>query len=259
MGIFDFFKNNMEQSSNKNLSLESVLQKAASEPKYRPELYKRLLSDKLVVLTKDNEGHEGFRMANAGERISVLNLPGGKIPIFTSKAKIYDNNVLKQKFSVLEIKGEDLFTLIKGATAVLNPYSNIRKELTSSEIEQMLDGTIFTAPHSQIRFDEPTPIIFNQQPPKYPTELVSELQKLYATKPSVKAAYLAWIKIPSSNEPPHYIIAIDCDGEDRPLNKEAYIVVKHFLGPNEIVDFFKIDDRGGISDYFKKTEPFYKK
>jgi hypothetical protein len=54
MGLFDIFKKKNRQPGFTNLSLEDLLQKAATKPEYRPEFYKRLLSDKLVVITSDN-------------------------------------------------------------------------------------------------------------------------------------------------------------------------------------------------------------
>src|SRR5687768_15577178 len=147
MGIFDIFKKKKEQLVQE--SLETLLQKAATGPASRVEFYKRLLSDDLVIIT-DASGTEGKRIAKAGEKINIFSYPDGKIPVFTSKERIFDKGVVKEEVHIMEIKGESLFGLARGATFLLNPYSDYGKELLPEEIEAMLKGTILTSSHKQI-------------------------------------------------------------------------------------------------------------
>ena len=221
MGLFDFFKNKSDQQTKDNLSLEILLQKSATDPAVRPEFYKRLLSDKLVVITNFSGQQDGLRMTQTGEKVNIFNYPDGKIPVFTSKPRIFDKGVVKEELKVLEMKGENLFTLATGATFILNPYSDYGKELLPSEIAQMLNGTILTtAAHNQIKIQKDTPIQIGQ-PANYPTEIVNALRQLFSSKPNIKAAYLGWILNPASNEPPHYIFALDGDGDLQSITHEA--------------------------------------
>jgi hypothetical protein len=61
--------------------------------------------------------------------VSILKLTDGRIPVFTAKERIFDKEVIKEKVTYLAMKGEDLFNLAKGASFVLNPYSDYGKEL----------------------------------------------------------------------------------------------------------------------------------
>jgi hypothetical protein len=259
MGLFDFFKKKPSLSELDNLSLEIILQKASSEPAYRPLLYKRLLSDELVVLTKNSPFKGGNQIAQVNTDISLISLEDKRIPVFTSTERIFDKGVIKEQVEFLKMKGEDLFKLAKNATFVLNPYSDFGKDLIPTEIEGMLDGTILTYNSKRITITKPTNIIIGQ-PAKYPTEIVNSLKILFANNLNVKSAHVGWYHNPESKVPPHYIIGIDADGDFQGLTQQAGFTTQQFLSKGELVDFIKMDTRGGIRDYFlNKTEPFYKR
>jgi hypothetical protein len=159
----------------------------------------------------------------------------------------------------LELKGEDLFNTTKGAALILNPYSGYGKELVPAEIEQMLNGTILTSSHRKITIAKETSVQIGQ-PANYPTEIVNTLSNLFSKNANVNAAYVGWIYNPSSGQPPHYIFAIDGKGDLQNLTDQAGFIAQQYLKPDEFVDFFRINNKGGISDYFlKETKPFYRK
>ena len=158
----------------------------------------------------------------------------------------------------MRMKGKDLFDLAKGATFLLNPYSDYGKELIPDEIEKMLSGDIFS-PSRTITVEKKTEVQIGQ-PAKYPAEIVNALKQLFSNRPQIKTGYLGWIYDPASGQPPHYIFALDGDGDINNVTNEAGFTARQFLGQDEFVDFIKIDSNGGISDYFlKQTEPFYKR
>ena len=97
------------------------------------------------------------------------------------------------------------------------------------------------------------------KPATYPTEIVNLLQELFSKKVKVYTAYLAWVQNTATNEPPHYIFAIDTDEEWDSLIEETVSAVKKCFSSDVFIDFMKIG-KGGINDYFiNKTTPFYKK
>jgi len=259
MKLFNIFKKKKDPPGFSDLSLEDLLQNAATKPEYRPELYKRLLSDKLVVITTDNGRPDGEWVAKENTTVNIVSLADGKIPVFTSEQKIFDKGIVKEQVRFLELRGEDLFHTTRGATLILNPYSDYGKELLPREIEQMLNGTILTATHKKITVEKETTVQIGQ-PANYPTEMVNALSNLFSKNPNVKAAYLGWIFNPSSGQPAHYIFAIDGNGDLQNLTDEAGFIAQQYLKPEEIVDFLRLNEKGGISDYFlKETKPFYTK
>lgn len=54
------------------------------------------------------------------------------------KKRYFDKGIVKEQVEVLEVRSEDIFNFFKGATLVLNPYSDYGKELLPNEIEGLL-------------------------------------------------------------------------------------------------------------------------
>lgn len=257
MGLFDF-KNNKEISTQIKLDLESLLMKAATEPAYRAELYKRLLSDNLIIITQDSKMTEGKQILEKDTQVKIISYPDGKIPVFTSTQRIFDKGIVTEQVNYLEMKGENLFELTKGATFLLNPYSDYGKELLPDEIDSMLKGTILTDKAKTITIQKDTNVQIGQ-PVNYPKEIISSLNELFSNKQNVKAAYLGWIYSPDSGEPPHYIFGLDASGDYNSLVQEAGFIAKQYLGSDDFVDFIKMDNNTGVVKYLKSTLPFYEK
>lgn len=261
MRLFDLFKKKSDNSKQGNFGdeniIETTLRKASTEPAYRAEFYKKLLSEKLIVLTDKTNLPEGVQTVQENTNINLATLPDGRIPVFTSTSKIFDKGVIKAQVPFLEMKGEDLLKLATGATFILNPYSDYGKELLPDEIKSLLKGTILTDNHRQITIEKETPVQIGQ-PANYPTEMVNSLKTLFKNRPSVKAAYLGWIFTPSSNEPPHLIFALDIENDKQSITNEAGVTLEQYRNANEIIDFIQLETSGGLSDYFlNQTKPFY--
>ena len=259
MGLFNIFKNKKANTIQEdNLDLETIVKKAATEPAYRPSLYKRLLSDSLFVIVQDNGMSDGEHTLKKDTQVGIVSYPDGKIPIFTSTQRIFDKGIIKEEIKYLAMKGEELFKITKGATLVLNPYSDYGKELLPVEVEKMISGTILTDRAKNLTLKVDTKVQIGQ-PAKYPTEIVNSLKELFSNRPNVKAAYLGWIYNPSLGDPPHLIFGLDADGDFKTLTQEAGFTAQQHLVEGEFADFVQMDIGSGISDYLKGTTPFYKK
>lgn len=258
MGLFDSLKKNLSGEQKYSMSLESLLQRAITEPAFRADFYKSLLTANLFVISPKSDIPDGRRTLQEGSTVNLVSLPDGNIPVFTSTERIFDNNVIQEEMQYLQMNGRDLFELAKGASFILNPYSDYGKELLSDEVEKILDGTILTESTKTMTIGKSTEVLVGQ-PANYPSEMISSLKKLFAERPSIKKAYLGWIHNPKSEDPPHYIFGIDADRDFQDLIPEAGFAAKQYLRSDEFVDFIKID-KGGVSDYLvKNTKPFYEK
>lgn len=260
MGLFDVFKkkNNQQAIENTILSLEALLQKATTESAYRAEFYKRILSENLVIITQNSELPKGSKILQENTKIKIVSYADGKIPVFTSTDRIFDQSVVKDEIEYMEMKGENLFELAKGATFLINPYSEYGKELLPEEVERILSGEILTDNSTTLIIEKNTKVEIGQ-PAKYPTDIINSLKILFSNKPILKAAYLGWIFNAESGEPPHYIFGLEADEDIESLTQEAGFTVKEFLKADEFVDFIKVDKKSGLSDYFYSVEPFYKR
>jgi hypothetical protein len=254
MSFFDFFKKKADAPQTGELSLEMLLQKAATEPAFRAQFSQRLLTDEVIVITQNSGRPPGEHVLEEDSTISIVALSDGRIPIFTSTDRIFDEGVINEEVHFTAMKGVDLFETTRGATLVINPFSQYRKDLLAGEIEQMLDGSLAQSKKITIQKDTPVQI---GQPANFPDALVASLQKLFAERPNVNAAYLGWIYNPESGDPPHLIFSIDADGDFQTVVNEAGFTAEQYLEPSEVVDFVKFGN-GTLDDYFESTKPFYK-
>jgi len=256
MGLFDIFKKKTETIQKGDI-LESLLKAAMSDELSRLGFYEALLVEPLMVITHKEIDEGGKKTLQEGAMIDIRSLTDGKIPIFSSSQRVFDNGIYKENANILTMKGRDFFELTKGATVVLNPFSNYNKELIPEEIEDLLSGKIFHPISRPITIQKETQVQIGQ-PAVYPKQMVDCLIELFANEPDVDAAYLGWIFDPSSGEPPHYIFCIDTKGDTADINKKAGTTAQKFFKKREFIDIVNMQAKG-LTDYFKKTQPFYKK
>ena len=254
MSLFNFFQKKPEASTEK-LSIEDLLQRAATEPAFRAEFSKRVLSDELIVITESDGRPDGEQTLKENTTISIIHLQDGRIPVFTSTDRIFDQGVIKEQVHFTAMKGASLLDMTRGATLVINPFSPYGKDLLPAEIEQMLAGTHGASKKIVIENDTKIQI---GQPANYPNEIVASLQRLFAERPNVNAAYLGWIYNPESGDPPHLIFSIDAEGDFQSVVDEAGFTAQQYLEKSEVVDFVRFG-HGTLDDYFSSAAPFYKK
>jgi hypothetical protein len=153
MGLFDIFKqkketdplnNSNEQvmTDTEDLNLDVLMEKAIKEPAYKSAFYDRILTDEIIVISMNINVSEGYQYLAVGTSVELYSLPDGSIPLFTSVDRIFDNGVVKEDVEFLKMSGADLFSVALGETFVVNPYSEYKKKISSSEAERLLDGRI---------------------------------------------------------------------------------------------------------------------
>lgn len=257
MGIFDIFKKPKKDKGFPVNDLEKSLIEAYNDVSARNRFYTKLLWNDLIVLTDANPNlHEGVNTLNENTTVQFVTFEDGRIPIFTSENRIFDKGVVKEKLQIMSMKGQDLFGIAKGATFVLNPYSDYGKELLKEEIESLIDGSIFEDSNSH-SVEKDTEVLIGQ-PTIKPTEFLKALSRLFQEHETVKSAFVGIIKMAKSEEEPHLIIAIDLEADLGSVTCKAIPIAEKMMAKEEVVDFIKIDDKGGVSDYFtKETKPFY--
>jgi len=255
MGIFDFFKK--KTTDNSGDSLEALLKKAATEPAVRPAFYKKLLTENLLIITDGKSLPIENNMIQKDAVVNISTLADGRIPVFTSTDRMFDQGIIKEQVPYLAVKGSDLFGFIKGATIILNPYSDYGKELLPGEIEDLLSGKVSSGGHQTIEIKKETRMLIGQ-PAVYPTEMVAALSRLFAGEPAVNCAYIALIQFPDAHQPPHFALGIDAGGPTDTLYQKAGTLAQQFLKPGEFIDVINTG-AGKANNYFSSVAPFYKK
>lgn len=247
---------NSTPNSNIDDSLEVLLQRAATDPACRSEFYRRLLMAELFVISKPMDVPAGTRTMQEGDSIEILSLNDGRLPIFTSSDRIYDKGIVTEQVHYIKAPGKELFNLTKGATLVLNPFSDYGKELVPDEIASLLQGTIFQGLNRQVNIPQNTEVLVGQ-PNVYPTAMVNAVVAVAKTEPLINAVYMAYMQFKDSTEPPHFVFSIDAgDGFDM-VKEKVGITAQRELKPGEVLDVIKFGTT--LHEYFSKVEPFYKR
>ncbi|MBJ7427548.1 MAG: SseB family protein [Bacteroidia bacterium] len=144
MGLFDIFKKKKTDSTFPENELEQNLIKAASNISAQKEFYRKLLWNQIYVLTDEQSvSKEAFQTMKKDIKVKFITFEDGQIPVFKSINRIFDKGIIKEEVPYLSLKGQHLFDVAKGATFILNPYSEYGKELIPEEIMNLMDGTIY--------------------------------------------------------------------------------------------------------------------
>ena len=240
--------------------LEETLLLAATNPDARPDFYRALLREDVLVLTLPKEGEPAGEIpVTQNMEVQLQVLHDGKIPVFTARERIFDSNVVKEEVPYLRLSGFDLFQMVQGADCALNPFSSLGKLFTANELAELLAGQLFEGPAHQIPPD--TQVLLGQ-PANFPTALVESLSTYAAAQPLIRAIYLAQMQLPDSPEPARLLLGFDVEGEDTAFLQEVGAVIQHHLdATHQFVDIVLVSPNSEepLSHYFYQTEPVYKR
>ncbi len=264
MGLFDFIKNKKDKTENteevrKAISdnIEYLLEKAASEPGLRPKFYKTLLNSELIVLTNENSGEEGVQTLEKNTTLNIMSMSDGKIPVFTSTDRIFDKGVIKTEVPFIGMNGRSLLEATQGATLILNPFSDFGKELTPSEIQRLLNGSIFK-PQEQQDLKKNTRVRIGQ-PAQIPDGLEKSLIEFAKTRNEIDSVYIAMTERVDSGEYPSLIIGLKVTNNEQEVLGELGEAIRPYISEGKHIDMMKISGNDGLSKYFETIEPIYKK
>lgn len=256
MGFRDIFRKDSKNQDNDRSNLEILILESKQRGSFSSEFYKKVLCEDLIILTYNTESPEGQHDLHQQSSVNIVTYPEGQIPIFTSVDRIYDKAVIKEKVQYILMKGIDLFSMAKGATFIVNPYSDTVKEFLPAEVEIMLNQSETKNGLSMEKVSD----IQIGQPDDYPNEMLKNLSDFFSTRKEVLSAYIGWIFNPSANKEPHYIIGIKANDDSKTLVAAACGIAMEALPQKEAVDIVVLSRRSIISDFLiHKTKPFYQR
>jgi hypothetical protein len=89
--------------------------------------------------------------------------------------------------------------------------------------------------------------------------LMQALQTLFVKYPNVVAAYVAQIVDPEAGTPPHPVIGVLTDGTSQDVYRDAGIVIRDMIGPDETVDMIEMQG-SPLGQYIQKAgQLFYQR
>lgn len=238
------------------VKLEKLLENAAKNPAFRPDFYDALRQSDLVVpyLPDKNQAlqnGEVFLKQDTAVKVKELVREDGQrfIPIFTSVEALQKG--VKTTEAYLQLNAKTLFEITKGASYVLNPYSNYAKEFSPEEIESLMNHTIS---EKNIHLLEKDAQILVGQPKDYPHLLIDTLKNYFSKTNNVNAAYLAQIFVPNKDEKPHLMVGVDMYGDNEKILKNSMMIAQSFLNKEEFIDFLVVEKH---HDFVKDIKPFF--
>lgn len=237
--------------------LERLLVNAADDPASRPDFYRALLDSKVCVIgwigdRQPDENEEDEFVAQGGEQLSIQHAQHeGRevIPIFTSEERVA---AYAPGSTYVALLARDLLEMTGPQELLLNPGSPYGKHFTADEVRGLLDGSLFQPQETWVA-QKPEQMLIGK-PARYPDKFVAALQTLFASRRNVRRAYLALIHIPSRNEAPNLLLAIDVEGDLGPVAADCGIVARETLEPGEFTD---IATPSIAPDYFASDTPIY--
>ncbi|OON69274.1 enhanced serine sensitivity protein SseB C-terminal domain-containing protein [Hymenobacter sp. CRA2] len=238
-------------------NLENALLMAAQDPQYRLAFYHELLHAELIVLTNAPEGAEpGEVTVTEGTEVQLHVLHDGRIPVFSSEARVYDGGAIQGEVSFLRVPGEGFFRMINDAECVLNPFSPFGKLLVAPEIADLLSGRIFSVPEGAEQGPQAQLVPFAE----VPEELQTALRDFCAQHAHIEAAYLAGVVIEGEDAPSRLLLAFNVDGEDMDFLQELGPVIQAHL-QQDAIDVARLspDPNEPLTQFFSQQEAIYRR
>lgn len=237
--------------------LEHLLKAAAIEPGRRPEFYRCLLEADVWILL----GGTAFGSTiPAGAQIDLVQWRRGDgawiIPFFSSIAMTRQGAPLGTNAACMT--GRELFLYTCGTPLVLNPNCEFGREFSPHEVEALLEHGSPVPPDCEI-LQESRGVALEPLD-ELPT-MVESLRVLYATRPSVQAAYI--VRARYENEPtrPMLLVGIEALSSEVAILEDTAAVLRDVCAPGEFVDAMPLNPAdGAIGQHIAEmTAPFYQR
>ena len=236
--------------------LEQLLLLASTDENARPAFYQALLQEEILMILAPVEGRApGEVTLTEGQEIQLQVLNDGKLPIFTSPARLTDGGVDQGPVSYVRVPGHAFFSMTQGQDIVLNPFSPAGKLLPKDEVAALLGGQLTGPPVDASGNAE----VLLSQPADYPTALTQAIAAWCATQPQLRTAYLAQMQFANSAEGPRLLLAFESDDTDPAFMQAMGPVLQGQTANYQYVDLMLLDKTSdeGVNPYFRQVEPFW--
>ncbi|TDN40423.1 hypothetical protein E4631_11185 [Hymenobacter sp. UV11] len=239
--------------------LEHLLLLAPVDENARPAFYQALLQENiLMVLAPDENIGLGEVQLTEGQQIQLQVLQDGRLPIFTSEARLSDGGMDASTVSWVTIPGQAFFGMTQGQDCVLNPFSPAGKLLPAAEIQALLEGQL-AGGGSALPADAQVTL---SVPAALPEGLVESLTDFGAATPSIRKIYLAQMQLlGNESQPPRLLLGFDTTDQNPDFMQELGPALEGRTGDFQHVDLMLIDPNSdeGVNPYFRQpdVQPLY--
>ena len=239
--------------------LEHLLLLAPVDENARPAFYQALLQENiLMVLAPAEHLAPGEVQLAEGQEIQLQVLQDGRLPIFTSEARLHDGGMDHSTMSRVAIPGQAFFSMTQGQDCVLNPFSPAGKLLTAAEIQALLAGQL--APNGQ-NLPADAQVTLGPADPM-PEGLAEALRNFGESLPSIRTIYLAQMLLAGdTSQPPRLLLGFDTTDQNPDFMQNLGPALEGRTGTFQHVDLMLVDlaSDEGVNPYFRQpeVEPVY--
>lgn len=237
-------------------TLETLLEKAATEPAYRPAFFRSLLES--TVWVPGTAADDKSVVEDSALDIQHWEKDDGEsvIPFFTSLEALQQAVDTEQAFVVLPAR--TLFEMTLGETLFLNAKLPTGKELTPREINHLVGKE--GSPLSEQEVLEGGTALLLSEVTEPPAQMIDSLTTLFRTFNNVKCAYLCSIK-EKNDDQSNLLIGIEADGDIEEIIQAAGSVAMDTLPGDDPVDICQVvKGEKGISHFMiDHITPFYER
>jgi len=240
--------------------LYATLEKAVNDPVMRPTFYEILMKSEVFVITDSRKLPIEDGILKAPTNVAFVTWRKKDdtpiVPFFSSIEQL--RRGIQEKVSYLQLNCKDLFFIIAGGYAVLNPYSEHSKEFVPEEIEALINGTVFIQGTSIVN-EKDTKVLIGE-PAVYPQKVVDVLTAYFKKDARIKKAYIVQWFNPNEENPPHPLVVIEC-GEEAYLDisGKAGMVARTVLDQGEYIDIIRAGSSSFTDNIISEYQPFYKR
>ena len=233
--------------------LEHLLLLAPVDENARPAFYQALLQENiLMVLAPDENIGTGEVQLTEGQQIQLQVLQDGRLPIFSSEARLSDGNMEADGIAWVAIPGQAFFGMTQGQDCVLNPFSAAGKLLPAAEIQALLSGQLSGG--NGLPADAQVTL---SAPEQLPEGLVESLADFGASNPAVTKIFMAQMQlVGDTSQPPRLLLGFETLDHDPAFMQELGPALEGRTGNYQHVDLMLIDPSSdeGVNPYFRQPE-----
>jgi len=233
--------------------LYALMKEAYKNPARAPLFYKKLLNSRIFFLTAGEPPEKEKKIISEGERLPIRGFSDGTLPIFSSKNRMLDNNspLKSSPAAYLAMNGKDFFNTCKGAKFVLNPWSDVAKELLPAEIDSILTGKKQQDP-VEIKLTKETKVLVGE-PANIPSGFIESLRSYCKTNRDIKMVYVLFVVMPERREQA-ITIFVKAEGDMRKVFNEIKNSVSQYIKELGYIDMMPCE---GHYNMLAKYKPVY--
>lgn len=232
--------------------LEHLLLLAPIDENARPAFYQALLQENiLMVLAPDENVGTGEVQLAEGQQIQLQVLQDGRLPIFTSEARLSDGGMDASTIAWTPIPGQAFFAMTQGQDCVLNPFSPAGKLLPAAEIQALLTGQLTQGGGL------PADAQVTLSTPELPEGLAESLAQFGTDNADIKAIYVAQMQLAGDDsQPPRLLLGFDTVSHDPEFMQQLGPALEGRTGNFQHVDLMLLDltSDQGVNPYFQQPE-----